>query len=76
MRNRVDGDGKTDIVNGCAAVGRIAVFGLVTPMTSPYRLNSAPPELPELIMETHRGKIWAESKNGYNIFYIQLPTNN
>ena len=31
MRNRVDGDGKTDIVNGCAAVGRIAVFGIGDP---------------------------------------------
>jgi len=29
----------------------------------------------ESIVEAHKGKIWAESKNGYNIFYVQLPTN-
>ena len=27
-------------------------FALVMPMTSPYRLNSAPPELPELIAQS------------------------
>ena len=30
----------------------------------------------ESIVETHKGKIWAESKNGENIFYVQIPTNN
>ena len=28
----------------------------------------------ESIVEAHKGKIWAESKNGYNIFYVQIPT--
>ena len=30
----------------------------------------------ESIVEAHRGKIWAESKNGDNIFFVQLPINN
>ena len=30
----------------------------------------------ESIVESHRGKIWAESENGCNTFYVQLPTNN
>ena len=30
----------------------------------------------ESVVQAHKGKIWAESKNGYNIFYVQLPTNN
>ena len=30
----------------------------------------------ESIVEAHKGKIWAESKNGYNIFYVQIPINN
>lgn len=30
----------------------------------------------ESIVAAHKGKIWAESKNGYNIFYVQIPTNN
>ena len=30
----------------------------------------------ESIVEAHKGKIWAESKIGYNIFYVQMPTNN
>ena len=30
----------------------------------------------ESIVEAHKGKIWAESKYGYNIFYVQIPTNN
>ena len=30
----------------------------------------------ESIVEAHKGKIWAESKNGYNTFYVQIPTNN
>ena len=29
----------------------------------------------ESIVEAHKGKIWAESKNGCNIFYVQIPTN-
>jgi len=28
----------------------------------------------ESIVEAHKGKIWAESKNGYNIFNVQIPT--
>lgn len=27
----------------------------------------------ESIVEKHRGKIWAESCNGYNIFFVELP---
>lgn len=30
----------------------------------------------ESIVETHKGRIWAESENGYNIFYVQIPTKN
>ena len=29
----------------------------------------------ESIVEAHKGKIWAESRNGRNIFYVQLPAN-
>ena len=29
----------------------------------------------ESIVEAHKGKIWAESENGNNIFYVQLNTN-
>ncbi len=29
----------------------------------------------ESIVETHKGKIWAESENGYNTFFVQLPIN-
>ena len=25
------------------------------------------------VVEAHKGRIWAESKNGYNIFYVRLP---
>ena len=25
------------------------------------------------VVEAHKGKIWAESRNGYNIFYVRLP---
>ena len=28
----------------------------------------------ESIVEAHRGRIWAESGNGYNTFYVQIPT--
>ena len=27
----------------------------------------------ESIVEAHKGKIWAESENGYNSFFVQLP---
>ena len=30
----------------------------------------------ESIVQAHRGKIWAESGNGWNTFYVQIPTNN
>ena len=30
----------------------------------------------ESIVEAHKGKIWAESENGYNTFFVQLPTSN
>ena len=30
----------------------------------------------ESIVEAHKGKIWAESENGTNIFHVQLTTNN
>ena len=29
----------------------------------------------ESIVEAHKGKIWAESENGYNTFFVQLPIN-
>ncbi len=29
----------------------------------------------ESIVEAHKGKIWAESESGYNIFFVQLPLN-
>ena len=28
----------------------------------------------ESIIDAHKGKIWAESINGHNIFYVQIPT--
>ena len=28
----------------------------------------------ESIITAHKGKIWAESKDGYNTFFVQLPT--
>lgn len=27
----------------------------------------------QTIVQTHRGRIWAESRNGYNTFFVQLP---
>ena len=30
----------------------------------------------ESIVEAHKGKIWAESEEGLNTFFVQLPTNN
>ena len=29
----------------------------------------------ESVVEAHKGKLWAESKNGDNIFFVQIPTN-
>ena len=29
----------------------------------------------QAIVEAHKGKIWAESDNGYNTFFVQLPLN-
>ena len=29
----------------------------------------------ESIVEAHKGKIWAQSENGYNTFFVQLPIN-
>jgi len=30
----------------------------------------------ESIVEAHKGRIWAESGNGCNMFFVQLSTNN
>jgi signal transduction histidine kinase len=30
----------------------------------------------EAVVQAHKGKIWAESKNGENVFYVQIPVNN
>ena len=30
----------------------------------------------ESTVEAHKGRIWAESENGYNTFFVQLPINN
>ena len=30
----------------------------------------------EAVVEAHKGRIWAESRDGYNVFYVQLPTIN
>ena len=27
----------------------------------------------ESIIEAHKGKIWAQSGDGYNVFFVQLP---
>ncbi len=29
----------------------------------------------ESVVEAHKGKIWAESRDGYNIFFVRLPMN-
>ena len=29
----------------------------------------------ESIVESHKGKIWAQSEQGYNTFFVQLPLN-
>ena len=42
-------------------------------MNGSYGLGLA---IAESIVEAHKGKIWAESGNGYNTFFVQLPINN
>ena len=42
-------------------------------MNGSYGLGLA---IAESIVEAHKGKIWAESENGYNTFFVQLPTSN
>lgn len=39
-------------------------------MNGNYGLGLA---IAQTIVETHKGKIWAESEPGYNIFHVQLP---
>ena len=41
-------------------------------MNGSYGLGLA---IAESIVEAHKGRIWAESENGCNTFYVQLPTN-
>lgn len=39
-------------------------------MDGSYGLGLA---IAQSVVEAHKGKIWAESRNGYNIFYVRLP---
>lgn len=41
-------------------------------MNGSYGLGLA---IAESVVEAHKGKIWAESKDGYNTFFVQLPVN-
>lgn len=41
-------------------------------MNGSYGLGLA---IAESIVQAHRGKIWAQSADGYNTFYVQLPVN-
>ena len=51
----------------------IALMDKARAMNGSYGLGLS---IAESIVEAHKGKIWAESKSGYNIFYVQIPTNN
>ena len=42
-------------------------------MNGSYGLGLA---IAESIIEAHKGKMWAESENGCNTFFVQLPVNN
>ena len=42
-------------------------------MTGSYGLGLA---IAESVVENHKGRIWAESSHGLNIFYVQLPGKN
>ena len=42
-------------------------------MNGSYGLGLA---IAESIIEAHKGKMWAESENGCNTFFVQLPANN
>lgn len=41
-------------------------------MNGSYGLGLA---IAESVVDAHKGKIWAESENGYNTFFVQLPMN-
>lgn len=42
-------------------------------MTGSYGLGLS---IAQRIVEDHRGKIWAESRDGINAFFVQLPLHN